>query len=65
MRGSIVAAIVAVCVGILAVAVIATDPAWAQRVPRGGPAPLIGAGLPLLGGVLAALVLVRRFRRKD
>ena len=29
------------------------------------PAPLIGVGLPAVGGVLLALALVRRFRRKE
>jgi hypothetical protein len=32
---------------------------------RPAPAALIGLGLPAAGGVLIALALVRRFRRKD
>jgi len=33
--------------------------------PRGAPAPLMGVGLPMAGGVLLALLLVRRFRQKE
>ena len=51
-------------VGVAATALIVADPAFAGRVPRGGPAPLIGVGLPIIGGVLIALEFVRRFRRK-
>jgi hypothetical protein len=29
-------------------------------IPKGAPAPLIGVGLPLLGGVVATLVLALR-----
>jgi hypothetical protein len=52
-------------VGIAAAAVIFADPALAERIPRPGPAPLLGVGLPLLGGVLGTMLLVRRYRRKD
>ena len=31
---------------------------------RPAPAPLMGVGLPMAGGVLLALLLVRRFRQK-
>ena len=48
---------------VVMVSVVMTDPALA--VVRPGPAPLIGVGLPLVGGVLAAIMVVRRFRRKD
>lgn len=33
--------------------------------PRGGPAPLIGIGLPIAGAVLATVYFARRFRRKE
>jgi hypothetical protein len=36
-----------------------------EPIVRPAPAPLIGVGLPMVGGVLAALLLGRRFRRKD
>jgi hypothetical protein len=55
-----------------------SDPRWAtaramvRATVRGNgpkinpaPAPHIGVGLPMVGSVLAALLLVRRFRRKD
>ena len=51
--------------GAAAAAVVFADPALAERIPRPGPAPLLGVGLPLLGGVLGTLLLVRRYRRKD
>ena len=55
---------------VAAILVVIADPALAQLRPvpstRPGPAPLIGVGLPLVvGGVLAAIMLVRRFRRKN
>ena len=55
------------CVGVAAaVALIVADPAFAQlRDPRPGPAPLLGVGLALVGGVLGTVLLVRRYRRKD
>lgn len=63
MRRLIMAALS--CAGVAAaIGLSVVDPAFAQRIPRGGPAPLIGVGLPLLGGVLATLFVVRRFRRK-
>lgn len=65
MRRFIMAALS--CAGVAAVIGLSVvDPAFADRtIPRGGPAPLIGVGLPLLGGVLATLFVVRCFRRKD
>ena len=36
-----------------------------RPIPRPGPAPLIGVGLPMAGGLLLAFLLVRRFRQKD
>lgn len=54
------------CAGVAAVVLIATDPALAElRNPRPGPAPLLGVGLALVGGVLGTMMLVRRYRRKD
>jgi hypothetical protein len=43
-----------------------TAAASANKVkpPKPGPAPLIGVGLPAVGGALLALLLVRRFRQK-
>jgi len=54
------------CVSILALAVPSAVQAQTRgTVVRGGPAPLIGVGLPLVGGVLAAVLLARRLRRKE
>ena len=54
------------CVSILALAVPGAVQAQERgTVVRGGPAPLIGVGLPLVGGVLAAVLLARRLRRKE
>lgn len=63
MRRYIMAALI--CAGVAAAAVLIGDPAFAQRDPRPSPAPLLGVGLPLLGGVLGTMILIRRFRRKD
>jgi hypothetical protein len=46
-------------------ALIAAEPALAfARPPRGAPAPLLGIGLPLAGGVLALVMLARRYKGK-
>ena len=62
--------------GCIAIIALMVDPAVAQvpkgpppgvpkgPPPKGAPAPLIGVGLPMVGSVLVALLLVRRFRRK-
>jgi hypothetical protein len=65
MRRLIVAALS--CAGVAAaIGLSVVDLAFAaDRIPRGGPAPLLGVGLPLIGGVLATVFVVRRFRRKD
>jgi hypothetical protein len=58
----------AVALGGLAAFLLGTiDPALAQRVSgtRGGPAPLIGVGLPIAGAVIATVLLARRFRRRQ
>src|SRR5262245_21957554 len=63
------------CMAVLTFSLMA-DLAFAQRTPpspaptptpviRGAPAPLIGVGLPMAGAGLLALLLVRRFRRKE
>lgn len=67
MRRSVFDLIAALgCVSILALAVPSAVQAQARgTVVRGGPAPLIGVGLPLVGGVLAAVLLARRLRRKE
>lgn len=59
------AMVILACLVIGAVALIVGDAAFAQDRVRGGPAPLLGVGLPLAGGVLVALMLARRFWRKD
>jgi hypothetical protein len=48
------------------VALVTFDPAFAiGGTPSPGPAPLIGVGLPIVGGVLAAVLLVVwRLRQK-
>jgi hypothetical protein len=38
--------------------------AMAKPLPRGGPGPLIGLGLPLAGAVVATALIARRFRRR-
>jgi hypothetical protein len=54
------------CVSVMALAVPGAVHAQDRgSIVRGGPAPLIGVGLPLVGGVLAAVLLARRLRRKD
>lgn len=63
MRRYIMAALI--CAGVAAAAAVIADPAIASLTPRPGPAPLLGVGLPLLGGVLGTMILIRRFRRKD
>ena len=51
-------------VGIVVAANI--DPAFALALPpRGGPGPLIGMGLPLVGLVVATVAIARRLRRKE
>lgn len=51
--------------GGFAVALVAmVEPALAQFI-RGGPAPLIGVGLPFAGVVLVAVMVARSFRRSD
>jgi len=66
------------CMAVVAIPFLAADLALAQggnnnggggnqnqnNNPKRGPAPLIGVGLPAAGGVLLALLLVRRFRQK-
>jgi hypothetical protein len=54
------------CLAVIAVtALIAAEPALAfARPPRGAPAPLLGIGLPLAGGVLALVMLARRYKGK-
>ena len=37
---------------------------WANGQTQGGPAPVIGVGLPMFGAALLVLWLVRRFRQK-
>ena len=61
------------CMAVATIPLMAADLAWAQaqtsNVPvtstKKGPAPLIGVGLPAVGGALLALLLVRRFRQKE
>jgi hypothetical protein len=69
MRRTIVHMIAALgYASILAMALTVTVQAQGVRdgsIVRGGPAPLIGVGLPLVGGVLAAVFLARRLRRKE
>jgi hypothetical protein len=66
MRRSIIPAL-AFC-GVFAASIMAfADMSAAQRGPgnvRPSPAPLLGVGLPLAGGALLAIALVRRYRRK-
>lgn len=55
--------------GVIGAALLATmDPAlalaWPPKPPKGGPGPLLGLGLPA-AGVVAVLLLARRFRRND
>ena len=69
-------AVAVVCLMALAALLIVVDPAAAQTAellkvrpvptlpPRGGPAPLVGVGLPLFAGVLAVLMVVRGYWRK-
>ena len=59
------------CAVMLILSAIA-NPAFAQQIRpsispsiRPGPAPLIGVGIPMVGGVLSALLLARRLRRND
>jgi hypothetical protein len=42
---------------------LACFPPWACSAPQPGPAPLIGAGLPIAGAVLAIVWAAHRFRR--
>ena len=68
MRRTIIHMIAALgCASILAMALTGTVQAQVRdgSIVRGGPAPLIGVGLPLVGGVLAAVFLARRLRRKE
>lgn len=67
MRRSVFDLIAALgCVSVLAMAVPSAVQAQDRgTIVRGGPAPLIGVGLPLVGGVLAAVFLARRLRRKE
>jgi hypothetical protein len=49
---------------VVACLLMAVDPALALGgEPQHSPAPLIGVGLPIAGGVVVALLLVRRFRK--
>jgi hypothetical protein len=64
-------AIAVTCLMVVAALLIVVDPAAAQTVERvrpvstrGGPAPLVGVGLPLFAGVLAILMVVRGYWRK-
>jgi len=66
--------------GCLAIVTLMANPSLAQTLaipqdavvakrppphpPKAGPAPLIGVGLPMVGTVLAALLLARRVRRR-
>jgi hypothetical protein len=80
MRRSIMPAVVrqiAFCGAVVAGVSAFADMGWAQyRGPnisrptpstptRGAPAPLLGLGLPAVGGAILALALARRLRRKD
>ena len=52
------------CAAVVLAAII--DPAFALALPpRGGPGPLIGMGLPLVGLVVATVAIARRLRRKE
>jgi hypothetical protein len=65
-------AIAVTCLMVVAALLIVVDPAAAQTAAeqlrpvstRGGPAPLVGVGLPLFAGVLAILMVVRGYWRK-
>jgi hypothetical protein len=66
MRRSVLNLVAALgCVSMLAIAVAVAVEAQNSGIPRGGPAPLLGVGLPLLGGVLVAVFVARRLRRKE
>jgi uncharacterized membrane protein len=65
-------AIAVACLTVLAALLIVIDPAAAETAEqltirpstRGGPAPLVGVGLPVFAGVLAILMVVRGYWRK-
>ena len=45
--------------------VISPRPVPTPIPPRAGPAPLVGVGLPLFGGVLGVLMFIRGYWRKQ
>jgi hypothetical protein len=64
MRNLVLGLIALTGVGLAALYYFEPALAMAKPLPRGGPGPLIGIGLPVAGAVVATLLIVRRFRRK-